>query len=257
MKPGEVIRPDGTVSLLGGRDLVTVTVVNTGDRPVQVGSQYHFAEVNPRGWPVDVTDHRAGPDRYRIGQPEVRFSSPIPGDTHRPLARGSGACPVGSNRWDGTTLTLPVIVSTPTLRQHGAMTDVASDVITRYAEAWQRGDIAAMLDSYTDDVVAHYGGTSDFVGTHRGRDRLVEVLLESAERSDRQLVSIDQVHDDGATGAIFATESFTIGDRAAVVQRALRYRTDGERITELWLYDQDQHLVDQAWSRPMKAGNGA
>ena len=128
------------------------------------------------------------------------------------------------------------------------MTDAARDVITRYAEAWERGDIAAMLDSYADDVVAHYGGTSDFAGTHRGRDRLVEVLLESAARSDRLLVSIDQVHDDGSTGAIFATESFTIGDRAAVVHRALRYRTDGERITELWLYDQDQHLVDQAWS---------
>lgn len=47
MKPGEILSPDGTVSLLAGRGLVTVTVINTGDRPVQVGSHYHFAEVNP------------------------------------------------------------------------------------------------------------------------------------------------------------------------------------------------------------------
>lgn len=47
MIPGEVICPAGTVTLLAGRDLVTVTVTNTGDRPVQVGSHYHFAEVNP------------------------------------------------------------------------------------------------------------------------------------------------------------------------------------------------------------------
>jgi urease subunit beta len=47
VKPGEVICPEGTIPLLDGRPLVTVTVVNTGDRPVQVGSHYHFAEVNP------------------------------------------------------------------------------------------------------------------------------------------------------------------------------------------------------------------
>ncbi|NLD75254.1 MAG: urease subunit beta [Acidimicrobiales bacterium] len=47
MKPGEVICPEGTVHLLVDRATSTVTVVNTGDRPVQVGSHYHFAETNP------------------------------------------------------------------------------------------------------------------------------------------------------------------------------------------------------------------
>ncbi len=44
--PGEVLLADGDVALLAGRDTITLTVVNTGDRPVQVGSHFHFAESN-------------------------------------------------------------------------------------------------------------------------------------------------------------------------------------------------------------------
>jgi urease subunit gamma/beta len=44
--PGEVLLSEGDVVLLEGRDLVSLTVLNTGDRPVQVGSHFHFAEAN-------------------------------------------------------------------------------------------------------------------------------------------------------------------------------------------------------------------
>lgn len=47
MRPGEVTGPDGVLVLNEGRPTTTVKVVNTGDRPVQVGSHYHFAEANP------------------------------------------------------------------------------------------------------------------------------------------------------------------------------------------------------------------
>lgn len=47
MIPGAVWGPDGTIVLNEGGRTVGVTVVNTGDRPVQVGSHYHFAEANP------------------------------------------------------------------------------------------------------------------------------------------------------------------------------------------------------------------
>jgi urease subunit beta len=46
MIPGEVITPDGELELNAGRRTVTVTVANAGDRPIQVGSHYHFAETN-------------------------------------------------------------------------------------------------------------------------------------------------------------------------------------------------------------------
>ncbi|WP_207476262.1 urease subunit beta [Arenibaculum pallidiluteum] len=47
MIPGEVITAPGEIVLNDGRPTVTLDVSNTGDRPIQVGSHYHFAETNP------------------------------------------------------------------------------------------------------------------------------------------------------------------------------------------------------------------
>jgi urease subunit beta len=46
MIPGEIIAKDGDIVLNEGRPTVTVEVANTGDRPIQVGSHYHFFETN-------------------------------------------------------------------------------------------------------------------------------------------------------------------------------------------------------------------
>lgn len=47
MIPGEILTGDGDLTLNAGADAITLIVANTGDRPVQVGSHYHFAETNP------------------------------------------------------------------------------------------------------------------------------------------------------------------------------------------------------------------
>ena len=46
MIPGELITASGEIELNAGRETRTVRVVNTGDRPIQVGSHFHFADVN-------------------------------------------------------------------------------------------------------------------------------------------------------------------------------------------------------------------
>lgn len=46
MIPGEIIPAEGDIILNAGQPVTTLSVVNTGDRPVQVGSHYHFAEAN-------------------------------------------------------------------------------------------------------------------------------------------------------------------------------------------------------------------
>jgi urease subunit beta len=63
MIPGEYIVQDGEIELNAGRRTISVEVANTGDRPVQVGSHYHFYETNPalafdreqtRGFRLDI-----------------------------------------------------------------------------------------------------------------------------------------------------------------------------------------------------------
>lgn len=46
MIPGEILCAEGEITLNQGAPVITLTVSNTGDRPVQVGSHYHFAETN-------------------------------------------------------------------------------------------------------------------------------------------------------------------------------------------------------------------
>lgn len=48
MIPGEIIVKEGSVICNEGRSVKTIKVVNTGDRPIQVGSHFHFFEVNPQ-----------------------------------------------------------------------------------------------------------------------------------------------------------------------------------------------------------------
>jgi len=47
MIPGEIIPADGDIELNAGRATISVVVANSGDRPIQVGSHYHFFETNP------------------------------------------------------------------------------------------------------------------------------------------------------------------------------------------------------------------
>lgn len=81
MIPGEILPAAGEITLNQGAEAITLTVANTGDRPVQVGSHYHFAETNPRlsfdretarGYRLDIPSGTAV--RFEPGQErEVRL----------------------------------------------------------------------------------------------------------------------------------------------------------------------------------------
>jgi len=81
MIPGELFPADGDIELNAGRPTVTLTVANTGDRPIQVGSHYHFYETNAalqfdreraRGFRLDIPAGTAV--RFEPGQSrEVRL----------------------------------------------------------------------------------------------------------------------------------------------------------------------------------------
>ena len=76
MIPGEMFIKDGEIELNAGRKTVTLTVANSGDRPIQVGSHYHFFETNPalkfdrkksRGMRLDIAAGTAV--RFEPGKP--------------------------------------------------------------------------------------------------------------------------------------------------------------------------------------------
>jgi len=79
--PGEVLTLPGDIAMNEGRETVTLTIANTGDRPIQVGSHYHFFETNPalvferakaRGMRLDIPAGTAV--RFEPGQTrEVRL----------------------------------------------------------------------------------------------------------------------------------------------------------------------------------------
>jgi urease beta subunit len=79
--PGEIFAAEGDIELNVGRSSVTLIVANTGDRPIQVGSHYHFYEANPalafdrertRGYRLDIPAGAAM--RFEPGQRrEVRL----------------------------------------------------------------------------------------------------------------------------------------------------------------------------------------
>jgi urease subunit beta len=75
MIPGETLVADGDIELNAGRATLTLAVTNTGDRPIQVGSHYHFAETNAaldfdraaaRGFRLDIAAGTAV--RFEPGQ---------------------------------------------------------------------------------------------------------------------------------------------------------------------------------------------
>ena len=86
MIPGEIIPKDGEIVLNEGRRIVTLTVSNSGDRPIQVGSHYHFFETNPalvfdrdqaRGMRLDIAAGTAV--RFEPGQSREVTLVPLAG----------------------------------------------------------------------------------------------------------------------------------------------------------------------------------
>ena len=97
MIPGELLPGDGDIELNAGRPTIVVAVSNTGDRPIQVGSHYHFAETNEalrfdralaRGFRLNIAAGTAV--RFEPGQARtVELAAPMPRCSGR---RSATAC---------------------------------------------------------------------------------------------------------------------------------------------------------------------
>ncbi|MFI5892808.1 urease subunit beta [Actinoplanes sp. NPDC051513] len=91
MIPGEVIPGDGPIEINAGREVTALTVRNTGDRPVQVGSHFHFAESN-----AALEFDRAAAWGRRLAVPagtSVRFEPGMPRDVELVALSGKRIVP--------------------------------------------------------------------------------------------------------------------------------------------------------------------
>lgn len=116
--------------------------------------------------------------------------------------------------------------------------------VTRYATAWLAGDRAAIAACYHDEFMLHYSGHNPLAGTHRGKAAALAALAEVARHTNRKLLGIDDVMAGPQRGAILARELFSRGDRSAELERLLVYAVRDGLLSECWVYDRDQAMVD-------------
>jgi urease accessory protein len=91
--PGEILYASDPVQINCGKEAIRLTVVHTGDRPVQVGSHYHFAETNHA-----LTFDRSAAWGRRLNilaGASVRFEPGVPMGPHQPIAVGAAAAVIG------------------------------------------------------------------------------------------------------------------------------------------------------------------
>ena len=101
MIPGEIIAGDGDITINAGRPVLALTVRNTGDRPVQVGSHYHFAESNAAlefdrdaAWGHRLAVPAGTAVRFEPGMPRDVELIPLTGHRIVPGLRGLAAGPL-------------------------------------------------------------------------------------------------------------------------------------------------------------------
>jgi ketosteroid isomerase-like protein len=118
-------------------------------------------------------------------------------------------------------------------------------VVRRYADAWAASDLKGIIDSYHDEVVFHYAGSNPLSGTHRGKPACLAVLKQVNQKTRRKLIAIRDVLAGEVFGLIVAMEEFEHRGRPVQLERLLRYTVKDGRLSECWIHDQDQTLIDE------------
>ena len=105
VRPGEVLPADGMIVLNPGRPVVRLVVVNTGDRPIQVGSHYHFAATNPAlsfdreaAWGMRLDVPAGTGARFEPGIDREVALVPLAGNRVVPGLRAKSAGPLDDRR---------------------------------------------------------------------------------------------------------------------------------------------------------------
>jgi ketosteroid isomerase-like protein len=121
-------------------------------------------------------------------------------------------------------------------------------VVQRYADAWKRGDAAAVVACYHDDLTLHWFGASPMAGSHRGRAAAIAALVRVQQLTNRKLLEIRDVIASDDHVVLLTRERFERDGRTLDLDRVLVFTIRADRLFECWLYDEDQRAVDEFWS---------
>lgn len=127
---------------------------------------------------------------------------------------------------------------------HAAEAEVRATIV-RYAEAWLKGDRAAMVDCYHDGFTLHYFGSNALSGDHAGKAASLATLAEFGRRTSRKLKAVVATLAGSERGGLIVREMLGAGAAAVEVERLFIYAVHGGRLSECWVYDADQALIDR------------
>ncbi len=127
-------------------------------------------------------------------------------------------------------------------------TENARGVADRYCQAWLANDLDGLLACYGDDFTLHYFGNNPYSGDHVGKEAALTTLLAVGAKAPRELLSIDDILAGPSSAVVVATEAIMVADERFEIRRVLRYRVEGSAFAECWLYEENQAIIDRAWS---------
>jgi ketosteroid isomerase-like protein len=131
------------------------------------------------------------------------------------------------------------------------MDETALEVVRRYAQAWSQGDVATVVGLYADDFVLHYFGQNPLAGDHAGKPASLGVLARVSALTSRGIPEIHDVIGGETHAAILARETWVDDGRPVSLNRVLLYHVRDGKLSECWIYDEDQRAVDAILSRPL------
>lgn len=123
------------------------------------------------------------------------------------------------------------------------------EVVQTYADAWVAGDAATIVGLYADDIVLHYFGQNPLAGDHAGKPAALAALARISALTKRGTPEVHDVIASDSHAAILATERWMDGDTPVAVNRLLLYHVRDGKLSECWIYDEDQRLVDAILSK--------
>lgn len=147
----------------------------------------------------------------------------------------------------GTLGVIAAALAAPARAGNQSMTSEAEirSAIERYVRAWESGNLSAIVDCYHDEFILHYFGSNELAGDHIGKAAALAALAEFGRRTQRKLRMIKATMAGPERGAILASEHLGVGDRAVTVERLLVYAVRDGKLSECWVYDADQALIDR------------